>query len=156
MPLFRQHTPRQRFSDMPQIELYPIASQPRMHVYRHRAGFEILPRTSEPVDALELIPQQVPHAPRLLVHECVILARVEVLGLVQDDHVVLRHVLDLACMYGSRRWRRRRPLRFSSLASREPVDCSPALPLIWHAMSPSVWATVFFNQASTLAAEVWT
>ena len=84
------------------------------------------------------------------------LARVEVLGLVQDDHVVLCHVLHLACMYGSRRWRRRRPLRFSSLASREPVDSSPALPLIWHAMCPSVWATVFFNQASTLAAEVWT
>ena len=47
------------------------------------AGFEILPRTSELVDALELIPQQVPHAPRLLVHECVILARAAVLGLVQ-------------------------------------------------------------------------
>ena len=46
-------------------------------------GFEILPRTSEPVDALELIPQQVPHAPRLLVHERVILARAAVLGLVQ-------------------------------------------------------------------------
>ena len=28
VPLFRQHTPRQRSSDMPQIELHPIASQP--------------------------------------------------------------------------------------------------------------------------------
>ena len=92
----KQKTEFQKFCDV-------IWQQTRGDV----AGFEILPRPSEPVDALELIPQQVPHAPRLLVHERVILARAAVLGLVQDDHVVLRHVLDLACMYGSRRRRGR-------------------------------------------------